>query len=158
MDPPLGAVGPCQVGRPPGTIESIPPDRKEGLTMDVSGEHFHATIESLRQPTRDFRRALPETWRAFGDLHQQAVADGVVPGAMKELVALAIGVVQGCDGCVAYHAKAAAVKGATREEAAEVLGVALLMRGGPASIWGPRALAAFDEFAAELIPTEQAAS
>ncbi len=108
---------------------------------------FTEIIEDLRGPTRDFRRAAPETWAGFGQLHQTSMADGVVPEHMKELVALAIAVATHCDGCVAYHAKGAAVKGASREEAVEVLGVALLMAGGPASVWAPRALAAFDEFA-----------
>lgn len=119
-------------------------------TIDTTGSTFHEIISDLRGPTREFRRSAPETWEGFGQLHKEAVADGVVPGAMKELVALAIAVAQHCDGCVAYHAKAAARKGATREAAVEVLGVALLMAGGPASVWAPRALAAFDEFAADV--------
>ena len=79
-------------------------------------------------------------------MHEAAVRDGVVPARIKELIALAIAVATHCDGCVAYHAKAAAKKGASRAEAVEALDVALLMAGGPASVWAPRALAAFDEF------------
>ncbi len=75
------------------------------------------------------------------------MSDGALPRQVKELVALAIAVAKRCDGCIAYHAKAAALAGATRQEAAEALGVALLMDGGTASVYGPRALAAFDEFA-----------
>ena len=116
-------------------------------TTETAPHEFHDVIDDLRAPTREFRRSAPDVWDGFGQLHRAAVNDGVVPGSMKELVALAIAVVQHCDGCVAYHAKAAARKGATREQAAEVLGVALLMAGGPASVWAPRALAAFDEFA-----------
>ncbi len=107
--------------------------------------HAHEVIGELRGPTREFRSAAPEVWAGFSQLHQAAVADGVVPARIKELVALAIGVIDHCDGCVAYHASAAVSKGATREEAVEVLGVALLMGGGPASVWVPRALEAFDE-------------
>ena len=103
-------------------------------------------INELRQPTRDLRDLIPETWAGFAALHQHAVADGVLPGKMKELIATAIAVADGCDGCIAYHAKAAARKGATEEEFAEAMGVALLMAGGPASIYGPRALEAFREF------------
>lgn len=113
---------------------------------DTAPHEFHDLIDELREPTREFRRAAPDVWQGFGNLHKAAVDDGVVPGSMKELVALAIAVADHCDGCVAYHAKAAARKGATREEAVEILGVALLMAGGPASVWAPRALAAFDEF------------
>jgi AhpD family alkylhydroperoxidase len=65
----------------------------------------------------------------------------------KELIAMAIGVVHGCDGCIASHARGAARAGATRQEAAEAIGVTFLMQGGPATIYGARAYAAFCEFA-----------
>jgi len=60
---------------------------------------------------------------------------------------LTIAVVKQCDGCIAYHAKAAARRGATSEEVAEALNVALLMDGGTASVYGPRAWQAYQEFA-----------
>ena len=60
---------------------------------------------------------------------------------------MAIGVVHGCDGCIASHAKGAARAGATSQEAAEAIGVAILMHGGPATIYGARAFSAFTEFA-----------
>jgi AhpD family alkylhydroperoxidase len=110
--------------------------------------HYHDVADDLRQPTRDLRKAIPDTWGAFATLHQSAMADGVLPARIKELMALIVGVVKHCDGCVAYHARAAAAAGASEEEVAEALGVALLMDGGPASVWAPRALAAYREFAA----------
>lgn len=79
-------------------------------------------------------------------LHDAALRDGALSARVKELAALAIGVVKGCDGCIAYHAKAAARAGATADEVAEILSVALLMDGGPASTHGPRAWEAFQEF------------
>jgi AhpD family alkylhydroperoxidase len=115
-------------------------------TSDNDAHEYHDIIADLRGPTREFRQAAGDSWSGFSDLHRAAVADGVVSASTKELVALAIAVATHCDGCVAYHAKGAARKGATREEAVEVLEVALLMAGGPASVWAPRALAAFDEF------------
>lgn len=113
-------------------------------------ETFHDVIHHLRQPTRDLRAAIPETWAAFTELHQSAVADGALPGRFKELIALAIAVAGGCDGCIAFHARAAAYKGATEPEVAEAIGVALLMAGGPASVEGPRAFEAFREFQAAV--------
>ncbi len=62
-------------------------------------------------------------------------------------MALVVAVVKGCDGCVAYHARGAAAHGATPEELAEALSVALLMDGGPATVYGPRAWAAYHEYA-----------
>jgi AhpD family alkylhydroperoxidase len=109
--------------------------------------HFHDVANDLRQPTRDLRKAIPETWGGFGELHRSAMADGALPTHIKELMALVVGVVEHCDGCVAYHARAAAAAGATEQEVAEALGVALLMNGGPASVWAPRAFEAFREFA-----------
>lgn len=109
--------------------------------------HHHQVADDLRQPTRDLRRAIPDTWAGFTVLHGAAMADGALPTRIKELMALVIGVSDHCDGCVAYHARAAAAAGATEDEVAEALGVALLMGGGPASVWAPRAFEAFREFA-----------
>ena len=79
-----------------------------------------------------------------------AMADGELPGKVKELIALAIAVSRECDACIAAHARGAASRGATDEEVAEMLGVAILMNGGPGTVWAPRAYAAFQEFAADL--------
>jgi AhpD family alkylhydroperoxidase len=107
----------------------------------------HELLEQLRGPTRELRKTIPVTWDGFLALHRAAVADGVVPARLKEAVALAISVVKHCDGCIAYHAKAAARAGASPDEIAEMLGVALLLDGGTASVYAPRAWEAFSEFA-----------
>ena len=65
---------------------------------------------------------------------------------MKEVIALVIAVRDECDGCIAAHARGAARKGATPEQVAEALGVALLMMGGPGTVYGPRAWQAYHEF------------
>jgi AhpD family alkylhydroperoxidase len=109
--------------------------------------HHQDVIDDLRLPTRSLRRAAPATWSAFGQLHDAALGDGALSGRTKELMALVAAVVKHCDGCIAYHAKAAARQGATREEVAEALGVALLMDGGTSSVYGPRAWEAYEEFA-----------
>jgi AhpD family alkylhydroperoxidase len=107
----------------------------------------HEVIEQLRGPTRSLRQVAPEAWDGFGQLHDAAVADGVLSGRVKELMALVVAVVKRCDGCIAYHAKAAARLGASPEEVAEALSVALLMDGGTATVYGPRAWAAYQEYA-----------
>jgi len=109
----------------------------------------HDVLAALGAPTRSLRHAIPEAWAGFQALHAGALADGAVPGRLKEAAALAIAVVQRCDGCIAYHAKAAARAGATPEEVAELLGVALLMGGGTASVYAPRAWEAYQEFTAD---------
>lgn len=109
--------------------------------------HYRDVAADLREPTKSLRNASPDVWAGFGALHQAAVVDGALPAKTKELMALVVAVVKQCDGCIAYHAKAAVARGATAEECAEALGVALLMDGGTASVYGPRAFAAFQEFA-----------
>jgi AhpD family alkylhydroperoxidase len=120
------------------------------------GRH-REVLDELREPTRSLRRAVPEAWDGFLALHQGAVADGVVPTRLKEAAALAIAVVKRCDGCIAYHAKAAARAGATPQEVAELLAVALLMDGGTASVYGPRAWEAFHEFRDAAAPAAASA-
>ncbi len=107
----------------------------------------HQVIRDLAEPTRSLRAASPEAWAGFSALHKAAVADGALPARVKELMALSIAVVKQCEGCIAYHAKAAARRGATSAEVAEALDVALLMDGGTASVYGPIAWQAFHEFA-----------
>jgi AhpD family alkylhydroperoxidase len=108
--------------------------------------HAARIIEDLREPTRTLRHAVPDAWRAFGNLREATMAPGALDVRTKELLALAISVAKGCDGCIAYHAKGAAAAGATREEVAEALAVVLLMDGGPATAHAPRAFASFLEF------------
>ena len=99
---------------------------------------------------RRLREAIPDVYAAYKAQHTAAIAgDGALPTKVRELIALAIAVSKQCDGCVAAHARGAAQGGATRQEVAEAIGVAILMNGGPATVWGPRAFAAFEEFAGE---------
>jgi AhpD family alkylhydroperoxidase len=108
-----------------------------------------AVLDELSPLHRHLRRAVPDVYRGFGELHEAAFAAGALDTRTKELIALAIAVVEGCDGCIASHAQAAARAGASRQEAAEAIGVTFLMHGGPATIHGPRAYDAFCEFAPE---------
>lgn len=108
--------------------------------------HGKAVQDELRGPARELRRAIPDVLAGFSQLHDAALADGALSTKHKELIALALAVVQGCDGCIAAHAHAAVNHGASLEEAAEAIGVTILMNGGPATVYGPRAYAAVQEF------------
>ncbi len=115
-------------------------------------ESGQATLDELRAPAQQLREAIPEVWKAYVDMHRAAMTDGALPAKVKELIALAISVTRECDGCIASHARGSARRGASPEEVAEALGVAILMNGGPGTVWGPRALAAFSEFAGSRQP------
>lgn len=119
--------------------------------------HGKAVLKDLGPLHRNLRRAIPDTYKGFGELHHAAFTDGALPTRFKELIAVAIAVTDGCDGCIASHAQAAVRAGATRQEAAEAIGVTFLMKGGPATIYGPRAYDAFCEFADALDAGENVA-
>jgi AhpD family alkylhydroperoxidase len=108
-----------------------------------------AVREELRTPTRELRHAIPGVYEGYKHLHEAALAAGALDARTKELIALAIAVSTQCDGCIAAHAHGAVLRGASPEEAAEAIGVAFLMNGGPATVYGARAFAAFNEFHAD---------
>lgn len=108
-----------------------------------------AVRDELRAPTRMLRRAIPDVYAGYKQLHDAALAAGVLDAKTKELIALAIAVSTECDGCIAAHAHAAVRHGATPAEAAEAIGVTFLMIGGPATVYGARAYAAITEFYAD---------
>jgi len=108
--------------------------------------HGKAVLRDIGPLHQELRRAIPEVYKGFGELSKAAFADGALDRKTKELIAFAIGVVEGCDGCIASHGQAAARAGATPQEAAEAIGVTFLMHGGPATIHGARAFDAFCEF------------
>lgn len=92
-------------------------------------------------------KEIPTTTKAFGELVTNATQDAVLSKKTKELIAFAIAITVRCDGCIASHAKAVCNAGASRQEVAEMIGVAVLMGGGPSTVYGAEALRAFDQFA-----------
>jgi AhpD family alkylhydroperoxidase len=110
-------------------------------------DHFHEVTEDLRAPYRELVGAIPDVMTGYGAMFKAAMAEGALSTRMKELIALAISITRECDGCISAHARGAAHRGATVAEVTEMIGVAITMNGGPGIVWGPRALAAFHEFA-----------
>lgn len=91
---------------------------------------------------------LPGPAKAFDSLFATAIKDGALSRKTKELIAFGMAIVVRCDGCIAAHSKSVLAAGASRDEVAEMIGVAILMGGGPATVYGVEAMRAFDEFSA----------
>ncbi len=108
--------------------------------------HNHELQDELREPFRALRAAIPDVMAGYTSLHNAAFVEGALSIKTKELIALAIAITRECDGCIAAHGRNLARRGATTEEVAEMIGVAISMNGGPGTVWGPRALAAYQEF------------
>ena len=105
------------------------------------------TAQAVVKGAGELRRAVPAVMEGFGALGAATYQSGALEPKTKELIALAIAISVRCDGCVAYHAKAAHDRGASRDEVAEAIGVAIHMGGGPSMVYGAEALQAFDAFA-----------
>ncbi len=105
-------------------------------------------LKLLSSDLRDLRAGSPEVMKAFGAIAQSATAPKALDSKTKELIALAISVAVRCDDCIAFHAKAAVDRGATREEMLETLGMAIYMGAGPSVMYASHALKAFSQFEA----------
>jgi len=121
-------------------------------------DHYHHVLNDLNPQHRALRKMIPDVYRGFAEMSNGALSSGALDKKFKELIALAVGVVAGCDGCIASHAQAAVRAGASKEEAAEAIGVTFLMHGGPATIHGARAYNAFCEFADAAAETARESS
>lgn len=115
----------------------------------MTHSHGVEVLDALRQPGRALREQIPEVYAGFAACHKAALGPGALDVKTKELIALAIAASKQCDGCIASHARGAAMAGATPQEVAEALGVNILMSGGPGTVYGPRAYDAFLEFQAK---------
>lgn len=81
----------------------------------------------------------------FFALHHATLEPGALDKKHKELMALAIGISKQCVDCIGFHTKAAIEAGATRAEIEETVSVCVMMGGGPALMYGTKALAAYDQ-------------
>jgi AhpD family alkylhydroperoxidase len=115
-------------------------------------DHVHAhsygsgVQAELNPISKELRSAIPDVYKGFGAMHAAAFKAGAVDAKTKEMIALAIAITTHCDGCIAAHARGLVRNGATEAEVAEVIGVTIAMNGGPGTVFGPRAFAAFREF------------
>lgn len=100
----------------------------------------------LQQLLAQLAKLMPGPMSGFLHLHQKSQTDGALSCKTKELMALGISIAVHCDGCIAYHVHDALKAGASRDEILETIGVALMMGGGPALIYGGDALQALDQF------------
>ena len=89
--------------------------------------------------------ATSAVFKAFNGLHEAALTDGTLSRKNKEIMAVSIAIATHCEGCIAWHVGGAVKAGASREEVAEAVSVAILMGGGPATYYGSHALAYLDE-------------
>ncbi len=107
---------------------------------------YKAIIGDIGAYSKELHKLVPETMAGFSSMAKAATSTKALDEKAKEMIALALGVAARCDGCLGYHTKALARLGASREEVAETLGMAIYMGGGPSLMYAADALRAFDQF------------
>jgi AhpD family alkylhydroperoxidase len=105
-------------------------------------------LKQVQGATAKLTAAIPDTFKGFKTMHDASGRDGAFPAKVKELMSLAISIAVRCDGCIAFHTHRALRHGATREEVAETIAVAITMGGGPSTVYGADAWRAYEEFTA----------
>lgn len=93
----------------------------------------------------EFGKLAPATVKAFGALDHAAEQGGHLDAKTRELIALAVAVTTRCDGCIDAHVRKAKAAGASREEMAEALGVAIALNAGAAFTYALHVLDAAGE-------------
>lgn len=94
-------------------------------------------------------QAEPGYTRAFMAFVRQGEKEGALSTKTKELISVALSVLERCQYCVAFHTKSAIDAGATRQEILEAALVAGVMGGGPAVAHLRYVIDACDQFGAE---------
>ena len=107
---------------------------------------FKAELAVTHDNLDNYLAEHPHGASAFAKLQKAAMAEGALSLRHKELIALAIGIARQCSDCIGFHTEAAIRAGASKEEMAETVTVSMLMGGGPAYMYGARALEAYDQF------------
>jgi len=104
---------------------------------------FYTTTDLTAFP--DLKEYAPDAFEAYNAWSAAAFAEGALSKRTKELIAFAVAHAIQCPYCIDVHAKGASSAGASREEMAEALHVAAVIRGGASLVHGVQALRSLDE-------------
>ncbi|MGY2736650.1 carboxymuconolactone decarboxylase family protein [Sphingomonas sp. UYP23] len=104
---------------------------------------WNAYREQVIAGVGELAKLSPDTVRGYGTLSAAGAKTGQLDAKTRELIALAVAVTLRCDGCITSHVDAVIKLGATRDEVAEALGVAVAINAGAAIIYSTRTLDAF---------------
>jgi AhpD family alkylhydroperoxidase len=88
----------------------------------------------------DIAAISPDVVKGYSTLSQAGAKTNRLDAKTRELIALAVAVTTRCDGCIAVHSKKALENGASKEEIAEALGVAVALNAGAALVYSARVM------------------
>ena len=100
--------------------------------------------DELKTRIGEVGKLSPDTVRGYATLSGAGAKTGHLDAKTRELIALAVAVTTRCDGCITVHVDDALREGATRDEIAEALGVAVALNAGAALVFSGRVMDAID--------------
>lgn len=106
-------------------------------------DYFYHVESSQEQ--RKLQELKPDLFQAFMDFNGKVFTDGALISRVKELIAVATAHITQCPYCIAGHTKKAKKAGASDEEVAEAIFVAMAMRAGGAFAHCAITMKALDE-------------
>jgi AhpD family alkylhydroperoxidase len=86
----------------------------------------------------EIAKLSPDTIKGYVTLSGAGAKTGQFDAKVRELIAVAVAVTLRCDGCITVHTDAALKAGASKEEIAEALGVAISVNAGAALVYSTR--------------------
>jgi len=101
----------------------------------------------LTKSIPDFAKLTPDSLKGYQTLSAANAKNLLLGEKVRQLISIAVAVTTRCDGCITFHTDAALKAGATKQEIAEALGVAMAMNAGAALIYSLRALDSVDAHA-----------
>lgn len=104
---------------------------------------WNAYRQQVAAGVGELGRLSPGTTQGYQALSVAGQKTDRLGAKMRELIALAVAVTLRCDGCITVHTDAAIKQGATREEIAEALGVAIAVNAGAALVYSTRVMDAY---------------
>jgi AhpD family alkylhydroperoxidase len=99
--------------------------------------------EQIKGTVGEIAKLSPETIRGYAGLSGAGRKTGHLGAKTRELIALGVAISLRCDGCIVTHTDAAIEQGATKEEIAETLGVAITVKAGAALVCSARVMDAY---------------
>ena len=101
--------------------------------------------KQLAAGVKELGQLSPDTIRGYVELSSASQKKDLLGAKIRELIALAVAVTAHCDSCITVHAEAAIKHGATKDEIAEALGVAVAVNAGAALVYSTRVMDAVRE-------------
>ena len=88
---------------------------------------------------------IPEPLKVYQTIAEFANRQAVLDQKTQELISLAVAVTTRCDGCISIHSQAALKAGASREEIAAALAVAVSLNAGAAVVYSSHVMEAINQ-------------